>query len=76
MMNLMNSDIQSQEMIMATMNDSDQMQMMEAMMADMMQRMQTDPELEQAMMEHMDRMKASRDTMMYTNQMMTDMNEK
>jgi len=64
----------NQEMIMSTMKDSDQMQMMEDMMADMMQRMQTDPELEQAMMEHMDRMKASRDVMMGTDDsMMNDM---
>ena len=38
------------------MSDSDQMQLMEDMMADMMERMQTDPELKQAMMEHMARM--------------------
>ena len=68
-MNLVN-----QEMIMSTMQDSDQMQMMEDMMADMMERMQTDPELEQAMMEHMDRMKLSRDVMMGTDDsMMNDM---
>ncbi len=68
-MNLVN-----QEMIMSTMQDSDQMQMMEDMMADMMQRMQTDPELEQAMIEHMNRMKASRDAMMDTdNSMMNGM---
>ena len=68
-MNLVN-----QEMIMSTMKDSDQMQMMEDMMADMMERMQTDPELEQAMMEHMDRMKLSRDVMMGTDDsMMNDM---
>ena len=64
----------NQEMIMSTMQDSDQMQMMEDMMADMMERMQTDPELEQAMMEHMDRMKLSRDVMMGTDDsMMNDM---
>ena len=62
MMNLINK-----EMIMSTMPDSDQMQMMEDMMADMMQRMQNDPELEQAMMEHMDRMKFSDDAMMSSN---------
>ncbi|MCH7648737.1 MAG: hypothetical protein IIA83_09040 [Thaumarchaeota archaeon] len=68
-MNLVN-----QEMIMSTMQDSDQMQMMEDMMADMMERMQTDPELEQAMMEHMDRMKLSRDVMMGTDDsMLNDM---
>lgn len=67
-----------QEMIMSTMQDSDQMQMMEDMMEDMMNRMKNDPELKQAMMEHMDRMKALRDTMMGTvmdtmdNQMMQD----
>ena len=72
MMNLVN-----QEMIMSTMSDSDQMDLMEDMMADMMNRMQTDPELEQAMMEHMDRMKASRDAMMGSDDsMMNDMNEK
>ena len=63
-MNLVN-----QEMIMSTMKDSDQMQMMEDMMADMMERMQTDPEPEQAMMEHMDRMKLSRDAMMGSEMM-------
>jgi len=52
-----------QEMIM-TMKDPDQMQMMEDMMADMTQRMQTDPELEQAMMEHLERMKSSQESMM------------
>ena len=66
-----------QEIIMSTMQDSDQMQMMEDMMEDMMERMQTDPELEQAMMKHMDRMKASRDAMMENmdNQVMNDMME-
>jgi len=54
----------NQEMIMSTMSDSDQMRMMEDMMEDMMERMQTDPELEQAMMEHMDRMKVSKEDMM------------
>ncbi len=53
----------NQEMIMSTMQDSDQMQMMEDMMDDMMQRMQTDPELKQAMMEHMARMSLSRENM-------------
>lgn len=42
------------------MPNSDQMNMMD----DMMQRMQTDPELEEAMMEHMAKMKSSRDSMM------------
>ncbi len=66
-----------QEMIMSTMKDSDQIEMMEDMMADMMQRMQTDPELEQAMMEHMAKMKSSRDAMMENmdNQTMNDMME-
>jgi len=43
----------------------------------MMQRMQTDPELEQAMMEHMAKMKSSRDAMMENmdNQTMNDMME-
>ncbi len=56
---------------------SDQMQMMEDMMADMMQRMQTDPELEQAMKEHMARMKSTRDATMENmdNQTMNDMME-
>jgi len=68
----------NQEMIMSTMQDSDQIQMMEDMMEDMMERMQDDPELEQAMMEHMDRMKASKEAMMNTtdDQMMNGMNEK
>ncbi len=59
-------------MIMIAMNDSNQMQMMEDMMTDMMERMQTDPVLEQAMIEHMDRMKTSRDAMMNTDNQMTD----
>jgi len=65
----------NQEMIMSTMQDSDQMQMMEDMMADMMKRMQDDPELEQAMIEHMERMKSSRDTMTgnMDNSIMDDM---
>ena len=65
------------EMIISTMQDSEQMKLMENMMADMMERMQNDPELEQAMMEHMNKMKASRDSMMGTmdDQMMIDMNE-
>jgi len=64
-----------QEMIMSTMQESDQIQMMEHMMADMTYRMQNDPELEQAMMEHMERMKSSRDAMMDSNNdsMMNDM---
>ncbi len=71
MMQVMEDDPNTmQEMIMSTMKDSDQMQMMEDMMADMMQRMQTDPELEQAMMEHMNRMKSSRDAMMGTDDSM------
>ena len=63
-MNLVN-----QEMIMSTMNDSDQIQLMEDMMADMMERMQTDPELKQLMMEHMARMSSSGDTMMDSEMM-------
>ena len=58
-MNLINK-----EMIMSTMKDSDQMKLMEDMMADMMQRMQNDSQLEQAMMEHMEKMKFSDDSMM------------
>lgn len=61
---MMQNPQQMQTMIMNNMHDSDQMQMMEDMMDDMMQRMQTDPELEQAMMKHMANMKASRDVMM------------
>ena len=76
MMTTMMNDPEMQKMIMTTMYDSNQIQLMEDMMTDMMERMKTDPELEQAMMEHMERMKASRDAMMDTNQMMTDMNEK
>jgi len=53
----------NQEMIMSTMQDSDQIQMMEDMMTDMMERMQTDPELKQAMIEHMARMSLSRENM-------------
>ena len=68
-MNLINK-----EMIMSTMNDSDQMKLMEDMMADMMQRMQNDPQLEQAMMEHMEKMKFSDDSMMDSDDsMMNDM---
>jgi len=68
---------QMQQMIMGTMHDSDQMIMMEDMMDDMMQRMQTDPELEQAMMKHMANMKASRVVMMENmdNQTMNGMME-
>jgi hypothetical protein len=55
------------------MYDSDQMKMMEDMMANMMQRMKTEPKLEQAMMEHMDRMKLSRDAMMNTDSMMNNL---
>ena len=76
MMTTMMNDPEMQKMIMTTMYDSNQIQLMEDMMTDMMERMKTDPELEQAMMEHMERMKVSRDAMMDTNQMMTDMNEK
>jgi len=61
---MMENPQQMQKMIMSTMQDSDQMTMMEDMMEDMMERMQTDPELEQAMMEHMANMKESRDAMM------------
>jgi len=53
-----------QKMILSTMKDPDQIQMMEDMMADMMTRMQNDPELKQAMMAHMDRMRTSRDAIM------------
>jgi uncharacterized protein HemY len=74
MIDMMNQNPQQmQQIIMNNMHDSDQMTMMEDMMEDMMERMKTDPELEQAMMEHMDRMKSSRDAMMNTNSMMKDM---
>ena len=63
-MNLVN-----QEMIMSTMSDSDQIQLMEDMMADMMERMQTDPELKQLMMEHMARMSSSEENMMDSEMM-------
>ena len=55
-----------QEMILSTMKDSDQMTMMEDMMKIMMNKMQDDPELKQAMVKHMDRMKASKEAMMGT----------
>jgi len=61
---MLDDPLTMQEMIMSTMQESDQIQMMEDMMEDLMQRMQNDPELEQAMMEHMERMKSSRDAMM------------
>ena len=57
-MNLVN-----QEVTMSTMSDSDQIQLMEDMVADMMERMQTDPELKQLMMEHMARMSSSEENM-------------
>jgi len=63
-----------QVMIMTNMQDSDQMKMMEDMMKDMMLRMQDDPELEQAMMEHMDRMKASKESMMGVDDTMMNPN--
>ena len=51
------------------------MKMMEDMMQDMIERMQNDPELKQAMMEHMERMKESRESMMMNSedQMMNGM---
>jgi hypothetical protein len=75
--NMMMNDPEMQKMIMTTMQDSNQIQLMEDMMADMMKRMQTDPELKQAMMEHMATMKSSRDAMMENmdNQTMNDMME-
>ena len=63
-MNTMMNDPEMQKMIMTTMYDSNQIQLMEDMMDDMMERMKTDPELKQAMIEHMERMKSSRDAMM------------
>ncbi len=75
MMNSIMNDPEMQKMIMANMHDSNQIQLMEDMMDDMMERMKTDPELEQAMIEHMARMKASKDTMMnMDNQTMMEMN--
>jgi len=78
MMDMMLTDSDTmQEMILSTMKDSDQMTMMEDMMKIMMDKMQNNPELKQAMMEHMDRMRASRDIMMGTvdtdSSMMTGM---
>ena len=72
---MLDDPITMQEMIMSTMQESDQIQMMEHMMTDMTYRMQNDPELEQAMMEHMERMKSSRDAMMDSidDSMMNDM---
>ncbi len=78
MMKIMNSDMtnsmmndpEMQELIMTTMHDSNQIQLMEDMMEDMMERMKTDPELKQAMMEHMEHMenmKSSGDSMMGMN---------
>ena len=77
MMNIMMNDPEMQKMIMTTMHDSNQIQLMEDMMDDMMERMKIDPELKQAMMEHMTRMKSSRDAMMENtdNQTMNDMME-
>jgi len=67
MMNTMMNNPEMQKLIMSTMHDSNQIQLMEDMMADMMERMQTDPELKQAMMEHMENMKSSGDSMMGMN---------
>jgi CRP-like cAMP-binding protein len=77
MMNIMMNDPEMQKMIMTTMHDSNQIQLMEDMMDDMMERMKTDPELEQAMLEHMARMKSSSDAMMENmdDQTMNDMME-
>ncbi len=73
MVQMMN-DPEMQKMIMTTMHDSNQIQLMEDMMADMVERMQDDPELEQAMMEHMEKMKFSDDSMMDSDDsMMNDM---
>jgi hypothetical protein len=60
---MMKNQPQMQKLIMINMQDFDQMQMMEDMMEDMMERMKTDPELEKAMMEHMDKMSSSGETM-------------
>jgi len=76
MMDMMLTDSDTmQKMILSTMQDSDQMTMMEDMMKVMMNKMQDDPKLKQAMIEHMDRMKASKEDMMGTmdNQMMNGM---
>ncbi len=67
--NMMMNDPEMQKLIMTTMNDSNQIQLMEDMMADMMERMQTDPELKQAMMEHMARMSPSTENMMDSEMM-------
>jgi len=75
---MLNDSDSMQEMILSTMKDSDQMTMMEDMMKIMMNKMKDDPELKQAMIEHMDRMKASKEIMIGTmdntdNQMMDSM---
>jgi len=75
---MLNDSDSMQEMILSTMKDSDQMTMMEDMMKIMMNKMKDDPELKQAMIEHMDRMKASKEIMIGTmdnmdNQMMDGM---
>jgi len=62
-MNMMNEP-EMQKMIMSNMLDSNQIQLMEDMMTDMMERMKTDPELKQAMIEHMNRMSMPSEDMM------------
>ena len=69
--NMIMNNPEIQKMIMTTMQDSNQIQLMEDMMADMMKRMQIDPELKQAMMEHMKKMKSSRDAIMGSEMMNT-----
>jgi len=72
MMNMMKQNPQQiQQMIMNNMYDSYQIQMMGNIMKDMINRMQNDPELKQAMMEHMHRMKSSIDAMMITDESIT-----
>ncbi len=61
---MMKNQLQMQKLIMINMQDSDQMKMMEGMMADMMERMKTDPELEEIMIEHMNKMNSSKEKMM------------
>jgi len=63
-MNTMMNEPEMQKMIMSNMLDSNQIQLMEDMMADMMERMKTDPELKQAMIEHMNRMSMPSEDMM------------
>jgi len=68
-MNTMMNEPEMQKMIMTNMLDSNQIQLMEDMMTDMMERMKTDPELKQAMIEHMNRMSMTSENMMDSGMM-------